>query len=81
VPNPEPYVISPELDKWHWGAFRQLEELWADIFLRLAPKIQFEMFDITPMSEMREDAHPWDDCLHYCEPGMSLTACTTANQV
>ena len=56
-------------EKFHWNEPMENEHRWREAFSTFAPEIPFTLLNITGLSQARSDAHPWGDCLHYCEPG------------
>ena len=65
-----PINTLPNTDKvpYSWNKPMSIEYKWENIFYQNEYNFKFYVLNISRMSLLRGDAHPNNDCLHYC-PG------------
>lgn len=72
--SPGPPSTFPPEDKWfHWQDVARAESIWPSAFQTHAPNISFTVLNVSKLSEERGDAHPQNECLHFCNPGVPST--------
>lgn len=49
------------------------ETAWAASFRHIAPNVTFNVVNVSQLSVSMPGAHPPNDCLHYCVPGVTNT--------